>query len=336
MIRLHPIFRPYMKPDDDKGGGGNVDRGDDWTPTDPVAKADPKPEPKAEPKTDPVVDPATDPEKGDKDDKGDKGDKDDKKEPKKDTRLPLARHQEILAKERERREQLEREVAQLRQGQAVAKTNEDITKAEEAVAGMEKEYLDLLAKGEVEKAAAKMAEIRRTERSISQSTMLMETQAAEARAYERVKYDNTVERLEAAYPVINPDHADYDKEKTADVIELRDGYLATGKYSRAEALQKACKTLLKASTAKQENATEVDVRVDKEDVAKAVREERKKDAVAKNLDTATKQPPSAAGVGQDSDKNGGKLKAADVIKMPQKEFAKLAESDLADLRGDTL
>lgn len=260
----------------------------------------------------------------------------DKKAKGKDSRLPLARHQEILAKERERREVLEREVASLKQGQQVAKTNEDITGAENAVLAMEKTYLELLAKGEVEKAAAKMAEIRRTERSIVQAEGLMQTQAAEARAYERVKYDTTVERLEAAYPGMNPDHEDYDAERTNDVVEMRDAYLSTGKYTRAEALQKASRKEFGASTRKQEVATEVDVRVDKGEVAKQVTADRKKAAVEKNLDTAKRQPASTTGIGQDSDKAGGKLKGADVIKMSQKDFTKLAESDLAVLRGDTL
>lgn len=340
--RLHPVFRRFMAPESggEGGSGGAADRGDDWTPTDGDAAEEQKrleqeeaAKKAAEEKTaeekaaaaKAAADQAAG--KGEGEGEGDKGGK-------KDTRIPLSRHTEILAKERERREAAERELAASRQGAAVAKTNEDIAKAETQVVEMEKEYLKLLADGKVDEAAAKMSEIRRTERSIVQTQAQFETQAAEARAYERVKYDTTVERLEAAYPQINPDHDDFDKEITGEVIEMRDGYLATGRYTRAEALQKACKQLLKTSTAKQKDATEVDVRVDKDELAKAAAEERKKAAVEKNLDAAKKQPPNTAHVGADTDKAGGTLKGADVIKMNQDDFKKLSDADLAKLRGD--
>jgi hypothetical protein len=352
--RLHPIFRRFMAPEtggESGGGGGTVDRGDDWTPTDDDAAALKASADKAEAdkvtaaakkeetekaEAEKAVTDKAAAEKAAAEGKGEgEGEKDDKKDSKKDTRIPLSRHEEILKKERERRETVERELAATRKGEVVAKTNEDIAKAEANVVVMEKEYLKLLADGKVDDAAAKMAEIRRTERSIVQTQAQFETQAAEARAYERVKY-TTVERLEAAFPVINPDHEDFDKEKTGDVLELMGGYVATGKYSRADALQKACKVLLKPATAKQEAATDVDVRVDKEDLAKATAEERKKAAVAKALETNGKQPPNAAHVGADSDKTGGPLKSADVIRMGQEEFKKLDDKALAKLRGDDL
>jgi hypothetical protein len=341
--RIHWIFNRYMAPaDSGEGGGGGVDRGDDWTPTDDDAadKGDAK---GADDKGGDAKDDAKDDgEGGEGEGEGEDGEgdgdakKDDPKAGKKDARLPLARHKEILAKERERRETLEREVAALKAGQGIAKVNEDITTAENKVLVMEKEYLDLLAKGEVDKAAAKMAEIRRTERAIVQANASLETQAAEARAYERVKYDTTVERLEAAYPAIDPDHDDFDKEVTAEVIQLRDDFIASGRYSRAEALQRACKMILKPATTRQKSATEVDVRVTKDDVAKALKDDRKKEAVNRNVAVAGKQPPNASNIGQDSDKSGGVLKGADVIRMDQSSFAKLSEADLSRLRGDTV
>jgi hypothetical protein len=342
--------RTYMKPADDGasgGGGGGEDRGDDFVPTPDEPKVTPKadPAPKGEKEaTAEEVAAAAETEAAAAAEAeaaeaeaaaaaaGEAGA--DGKKPAKDTRIPLARHKEVLERERTQREALQRELDTLRAGQAAAKTATDITASEEKVLTMEKEYLDLLAKGDVDKAAAKMAEIRRTERSIVQANATLETQAAEARAYERVKYDTTVERLEEAYPAINPDHPDFDKELTGEVVELRDGYLATGKYSRAEALQKACKTLLKTATKKQESAVEVDVRVDKDAVAKAAADARKATQVAKNLATADKQPANISTIGRDTDKAGGELKIADVMKMSQKDFAAIGEADLSRLRGD--
>ena len=261
---------------------------------------------------------------------------DEEKPKKKDDRIPASRHKQILEKERERREAVERELAQLKQGQQVADTNKDLTEAEGKLIQLEKEYNELLVDGKVAEATAKMAEIRRTERSIIETKAAFNTQAAEARAYERVQYDLTVERLEEAYPALNPDHSDFDKEKTAEVVELRDGFIATGRYTRAQAIQKAVKTIMGVNTTRQERAAETDARVTKEDLAQKVAEDRTVAARKKAAEAAGKQPASMARVGLDSDKMGGGLTAAAVMKMSQDQFAKLDEEALAKIRGDEI
>jgi hypothetical protein len=352
-MKVHWLLRQflgitYMAPADAGGGGGGdggaVDRGDDFEPTgDDAKKPDPK-EPTDEDKERVGLkdkkdkkgdEEEEDPEKKDEDDEKDDEEDKDKPKGKKDSRIPLKRHQEILNKERERREALERELAKTKGAEQVAATNEAITAAEDKLTKAEGEYNKLLVDGEVEKATAKMREIRALERQISETKSLLQIQAAEARAYERVRYDTTVERLEQAYPQINPDHEDYDEDLAGEMIELRDGYVATGKYTRAEAVQKAAKVLLGAATTRQKTATEAEVRVDKEDLAKATAEERRKAQLKKNAEVAGKQPPNINKAGQDHDKNGGgKLTAETVMKMSQDEFAKLNEADLAKLRGD--
>lgn len=305
----------------------NEDRGDDFIPTDD--EADPK---KAEVTDEDlkkvgVEDPDTKTE-----DKAEDKVEDEEKKPS-PKRIPLDRHEAILNKERERREAVERELAQTKQGQQVATTNEQIGKAEEDLLKLEGNYTKLLLDGEVEKAAKMMADIRRLERSINEARSGFAIQAAEARAYERVRYDTTVERLEAAYPALNPDHADFDSALTTEVVELRDAYVATGRYGRAEAIQKAAKTLMGATTTRQETAVKSDVKVDKEDLAKATAEERRKAAREKAADASQRQPPNTKSIGLDSDKMGT-LDAKQVMKMSQDEFAKLDEAALAKLRGD--
>ena len=318
---LKMMLARYMKPagDDgsDTGGTDVVDRGDGFVPTEdddePEAPApaaeDPAPAPKAEDKPE--------------------------AKPRKDDRLPLARHKEILDKERAARAAVETELQNLKRGQAVASTNEQITATETAILALEKNYTSLLADGELDKAAAVMAQIRASERAIIESKAAFQTQAAEARAYERVRYDTTVERLQEAYPALNDDHADFDSALTGEVMELQAAYRTQG-YTPAEALQKAAKVLMGAATTRQQRAVDTDVRVDKADLAAATAEERRKAAVTRNLAVAGKQPPSAKDVGVDSDKMGGGLNARDVIKMPQEAFAKLDESQLAKMRGDEL
>lgn len=333
-------FNRYQAPADDGMGGGASDRGDDFTPTgadaDPAAKAevvvtedDLAKAPKAKAVADaPADEPDIDPDNPDADpeDKPAKG--------KKDSRIPLARHLEILAKERERSAALERQLQGTRQGEALAATNEQIATAESSLLTMEADYTQMVVDGKSEKAAAKMTEIRRLERSINEARSTHAIQVAEGRAYERVRYDTTVERLEAAYPQLNQDHDSFDADLMAEVVELRDGYVATGKYSRAEAIQKAAKTLAGTATTRQIAAVETDVRVDKDAVAKSAAAERAATQRAKNGKVAATQPPLNTAVGIDHDKLGGKVTGAAVMKMPQEAFAKLDEATLSSLRGD--
>lgn len=346
-MKLHWIFNRYMKPagDDDSGGGGSavVDRGDDFTPTgDDAAKpAEPKvtkddlaklPKTKADAPS-PEDEKDIDPEDPDADEDDEKAEKDDKK-PRKDTRIPLARHTEILAKERQRREAVERQLAQTKQAESIASSNEKIAEAETKLLGMEKQYAKLVSDGDHEKAAELMSQIRTTERGINQARTAFELQAAEARAYERVQYDNTVERLEQAYSVLNEDHEDFDADLMAEVVELRDAYVLTGKYTRAQAIKKAAETMVGAKTAKQVAAVKTEVRVTDADLAKAKAEERAAAQRAKNGKVAATQPPSTKGIGVDHDKLGGVVTAEAVMKMSQEQFAKLSEADLARMRGD--
>lgn len=342
-MKLHWIFHRYLRPADDGsdlGGGGGVDRGDDFTPTGPDAPKGAAPEVKVTaedltkvPKTQAAAEAPGDEDDIDPDDPD--ADKDTKKA-RRDTRIPLARHKEILAKERTQREALERQLAQTKQAETIAATNEQLTAAENKLLALEKEHAKLINDGEYDKAAAKMGEIRLTERGITESRTTFAIQAAEARAYERVQYDTTVERLEAAYPELNEDHDDFDSDLMAEVVELRDGFVATGKYSRAQAIKKAAETLMGVKTVRQKAAVDTEVRVDKEAVAKAAAAERAATQRAKNGKVAAAQPPSTAKVGADHDKMGGQITAEAAIKLKHEDFIKLPEADLARLRGDEL
>lgn len=342
-MNLHPIFHSYMSPDDSGGGGGDaVDRGDDFLPTGDDADGGVKAEPetKKEPEAQ-VVEKAGDKADGKKEPEAkvdeakddDAEDDDAEKDPKKKAapRIPVARHKEILERERAQRTVLEAELAQFKQGKQIAAINADLTAAETRVIEMEKSYAKLLTDGEVDKAAAVMSDIRRLEREMSESKSDMKIQAAEARATERARYNISLERVENAYPQLNPDHDDFSEELLTDVADLKTTYERKGLTPTA-ALQKAVAKLLGAETKKQEIATEVTPNVKQADVTA----ERKKDAVQKTLDAVAKSPPSTAKVGLDSDKAGGSMRAADVIKMSYKDFSALPEEALARMRGDVL
>jgi len=249
----------------------------------------------------------------------------------KDTRIPLARHEQILNRTRAERDALAAQVAQYQKGTVVADTNKVIAETETQLLALEGEYNKLLVDGEVEKATTKMREIRQLERSINEQKNTLVSAAAEARAIERVRYDTTVERIEAAYPIMNPDHEDFDQAKVAEVIELKTAFQAQG-ATPAAALQKAVKYVLGAETTKEKGAVEVKAKVETKDVAA----ERKAAALKKNVDAAAKTPANLAAAGLNSDELGGTLTAERAMKMSQKDFAALDEKSLAKLRGDEL
>lgn len=346
MIKLHWIFNRYMAPagDADQGGaGGVVDRGDDWTSTDDVKKPDVKPDTTQAKPDDTQAKPDTTQADaslragGDEDDvdpdNPDKGS--DGKATKADARIPLSRHKEILEAERGRREALEQQLSKFQQGQQVAATNDEITQLEDKLIAKETEYNKAMADGEIDKANALMREIRTMDRDITGKRMAMDIQAAEARAVERVRYDTLVERMEEAYPQLNPDDDNFDKAKTSEVLELKAAYQATG-YTPSQALQKAIKLVMPPKTKAQEAAAETTPRVSAEDAAKAKAEARAAEQRKKNADVAGKQPPVTTKVGQDHDKLGGQISAKDVLKMSQDDFMKLDEKTLAAMRGDEL
>jgi hypothetical protein len=262
----------------------------------------------------------------------DKDKDDDKKGDKKDTRIPLSRHKEILEKERAARTELETKLAQYQAGNQLADVNAEITAAENNIITMEKEYGQLLTDGEIEKAAALMQKIRTTERQMAEAKSDMKIHAAEIRATERARYNTALERVELAFPTLNPDHADYDEDAMAEVADLKSAYEMKGLTPTA-ALQKAVKMIVEPRTTKQEMATNTKPNVSEKDVAAA----RKEAAVDKVVKATAKTPPSLARVGLDGDKlGGGKLDPKSVLNMSQKEFASLNEETLAQMRGDEL
>lgn len=370
---LRQLLSRYMAPagegGSDTSGADSGDRGDDWAPTDDDAgdttkaaakggegddDVDPenpdkgddrgadKKDKKVEAKKDGAAD---DKDKGEKDDaEKDKGEKDDAdkadKDKRKDDRIPASRHKAILEKERAAREEVEKRLAKYEQGDRVAATNDAIKRAEDQIAALDKEYAKLLVDGDHEKAADKRREMRKLEDEVVERKSDMKAQAATSLAIERVRYDTAVDRLEAAYDVLNPKSDDFDEEKSQEVLDLSVVYRSRG-LTPAEAIQKAAKTLLGAETKKQERATDAKPRVDKEDAEAekkklAKEEERRRAQVDKNLDANKRQPADTSKIGADSDKAGGGIDAKSVMKMSQNEFAKLDEATLSRLRGDTL
>ena len=274
----------------------------------------------APPEDEPIVDPlAGEAEEADEA-------KDEK--PKKDSRIPLARHKEMMDKGRAERDSLVAQIAKLQQGSQVSQTNEAIEATEVKLVAMETEYNKLLADGDIDKATAKMSEIRRLERTVGEQKSNINAQASEARAVERVRYDTVVERLEAAFPQLNPDAEEFDKESTGGVLDLKEAFEAKG-LSPSAALQRAVKYVMGAGTAKEKSATSVTPNVD-------VAAVRKQEALKRNIAASKSTPASTAKTGLNNDKAGGQLTGERAMAMSQDEFAGIDEAMLAKLRGDEI
>ena len=316
---LSRLFSRLMAPAGDDGSDtGGTDRGDDFVSTEdedevataPAAAAGGEDDEDAD-DADPTADPAAD--------------------KKREQRIPLSRHKDMLEKERTRRADLERQLAQYQRGNDVAALNEDITAAENSILKMEQDYNELLSDGELKQASALMTKIRQTERSIVEAKSDMKIAAAESRATERARYNLVLERIEPAYPQLNEDHEDFDADLMEDVIDLKDAYQRKGLTPTA-AMQKAVDKVVGTANKRQEAVIDTTPRVTTKDVAA----ERKKAAVSKTMDAVSRTPPSTARVGLDSNKAGGALTASDVIKLSQDDFRQLPDSALAKMRGDEL
>lgn len=333
-LLMHRLQAPAGDGGSDMGGTGSgaEDRGDDFVATEgdePAAAPAPAPKDEA-----PADEDDIDPEDPDADPKAEDKDKKDDEPKKKDSRIPLSRHKDLLEKERAKRADLEQKLAQYQQGTQVATLNESITAAEGEILKLEKDYATMLADGEVEKATALMAKIRGLERQMSEAKSDMKIAAAEARATERARYNIVLERIESAYPELNPDSDSYDEDMMQDVADLKASYESRRNLTPTAAMQKAVEKLLGTRTKAQEKVIDTTPRVSEKDVAKEKAAERKKEAVARTAEAVGKQPPSTAKAGMDSDKAGGSLNAKDIMKMSQADFAKLSEADLARMRGD--
>jgi len=339
--RNHPLRALYRSSDPDAGGTdtGVEDRGDDFAPpadtsglsADPVAEAAAADALQAELD---AKEKAAAPAAAEDDDKDDKDDKDADPAKPRGKRIPLERHEAILNKSRETADELRRENAALKARKDSAAQAENITATDEAIQAMESEYATLLTDGEIAKATAKMAEIRRAERDLAVTKTQAQITSAVARATESARYSTALERIEAAYPLLNEDHEDFDAEKMNEVILMKNGYEAQG-YTPTQAMQKAVLKEMGAATAAQSKSIETTPRV-APDAKAAATAARTLAARQKAAEMVENTPPSTNKVGADSDKLGGGLDARGIMKMSQADFAKLPEEVLARARGDLL
>lgn len=330
---LQKLLNRYQKQADDDGSdlpGGDADYGDDFTPTDdgaedvPAAKDDAGDEPTAADED--LRAAAEELEEGTEEAK-----KTGTPKSGKGKFIPLDRHEKLLKKERARREELEAQLSQSRAGQQMAQANEDLSRVEDELVAMEARYNDLLAEGDTQAAAQLMTQIRRKNAELNSITAAQRDAEVMARAVEKVRFDEALDRIEEAYPELDPNSDEYDEDTYQDVYDLMMAGRQRG-LSATKALQRAAARVMGAETTAQKRATTATPRVDENDVASR----RRGEAVRRNLDAARRTPPATHRISANNDAAGGALTAKAVMNMSEDDFEKLSDKDLARLRGDVL
>ena len=327
------ISRGYWAPAGDDGaagggGGDSVDRGDDFkSPLDNAGKGD---------KLDDEDDKSKD--KGDKADLDKEGEETEEEkaerlrleaeeEKKKRIRIPKSRFDEALGKAKQREQALLDEIEKLKGGQQASATAKAVKDMRTEIDKLQDKYEDLILDGKKDEARKVRRQVDVLRDELSEYQTNTKSEAARKAAIDEMSYNAQLAGYEAKYPALNPEHEDFDEDKTDEVATLLNAFVKAGQ-KRADALAKAVKYVLGAPPAAGEGG---------DDKAKELADQRAAEARKKAADANKKQPPDGKNVGLDSDKaGGGKGGDVDVLRLSQDKFAKLDEETKAKLRGDEI
>lgn len=330
------ISRGYWAPAGDDGaaggggGGDSVDRGDDFkSPLDNAGKGD-----------------KLDPDEDDKSkDKGDKADPDKEgeetaeekaererleaeEEKKKRIRIPKSRFDEALGKAKQREQALLDEIEKLKGGHQASATAKAVKDMRAKIDELQNKYEDLILDGKKDEARKVRRQVDELREDLTEYQTNTKSEAARKAAIDEMSYNAQLAGYEAKYPALNPEHEDFDEDKTDEVATLLNAFVKSGQ-KRADALAKAVKYVLGAPPAAGKGGDD--------DKTKGLADQRAAEARKKAADANKKQPPDGKNVGLDSDKaGGGKGGDVDVLRLSQDKFAKLDEETKAKLRGDTI
>ena len=239
--------------------------------------------------------------------------------PKKEPFIPKHR----LDQEARKRRSLEAENAELRKAAAKAAAPAPVPAIDmDALKVDRAKVFELVLDGKTAEASELQQSI--DERIIAASQPKEVDVSGEISAREmQVAFNSTVDKMEEAYPFLNPDNADiYDADLTDRIVAVRDAYQARN-YTPADALEQAVDDMVRAY--RPEVLSEAAPAAE----TPAPRTPKPRD-VKKQTARINKEPP-----------NIGKAKAAevedgaiDIFSMSEEDFDKLSEKELAQLRGD--
>lgn len=250
---------------------------------------------------------------------------------KKRIRIPKERLDEAQAIARKREQALLEEIEKLKTGQQTTATQKSIAESKKKIDELQDKYEDLILDGKKDDARKVRKQIDTLRDELVEYQTNVKSTAAKNAAVEELTYNAQLAGLEAKYPLLNPEHADFDEDKVNEVADLMGVFVKSG-TKRPDALNRAVKYVLGEPPKAKEKDPEP-----KDDAAKKLAEEKAAAARKKAAEADKQQPPNSKGVGKDSDKGGGQGEGGvDVMRLSQDKFAKLDADTLAKLRGDEM
>lgn len=320
-----------MGPEDgESAGGGAIDRGDNFAPTDNTPETD-KTADNAQLEEDLKVATGEDKEDAlDEQPRDSQGKFTKKEKSADDSVIPKSRFDSAVQKERERAEAAERELAEIRRAQQQIARGADIGKLEVEVRDLRAEANKALIAGDSEKAAEMTEKADRLNRQIAIEQARDMTAAAKEQAREEIRWDMTLESIENKYPALDDKSDEFDQDLTDDVVDAMEGIMRRERLPRSQALLKAVKRVMErrdtSSASKDDGAPK--------GLDRGPEKDRKEAAVQKNLDAANRQPASSKRTGADSDRHGQTAPVPSADQMTYEEFSALPEATKAKMRGD--
>ena len=243
-------------------------------------------------------------------------------------RIPLARHEEILAKARQREEALTARLTALEQAKTPPAERKDVLgEMKTQIDTLQDKYEELVFDGKKDEAKAVRTQLETLRERYTDTKTAAVGNLARQQTIDQLKYDATLAKAEADFPALNPDNEDaFEPAKAQEVASLLEMFANNG-LTRQAALEKAIKYVMGAPAAK---ATTTD------NAAETLRAKREKEAREAALKVQKQQPPDGSVTGKDNDKAGNREQAVNILKLSQEQFAKYTEDELSKMRGDTM
>ena len=232
--------------------------------------------------------------------------------------VPKSRLDEVLAKQKALQKQLD-EVNQAKE--EAAKDAPQYNFAEK-----EAEYQELVLNGEAEKAVELRNEIRNAEKDQFMFEVQQKMGQTVQQSQEMTALQAKANEIQAQYPILDENSANFDADLTQEVLDLRDAFMVQG-FSGSDALEKATNYTLAAKKPELLNPT-IETEQPTQKVDDKVVEKKKVANINKKLEAADSQPPAMKGESAKGDKK------IDLNTLSDDEFSALPEETLRRMRGD--
>ena len=239
-------------------------------------------------------------------------------------RIPKARLDEVLQQNRELKTRLEA----LENSAAASAAPEPAPRPQFDYVANEKAYQQAVLEGNDAKAVELRNQERQAMRDEWEWDLLQRSSESDAQAVQMAQGQSAVARAEAKWPQFDKSSPQFDEDATGTALSLIKGYVASGDYSHAEAVNLATSQVA-AMNRWDEGASG--------GLGSALRtppEQRSREARDK-AGQARRQPPPLSGVGSGNGQAPG-LTLDDISRLSDADFLKLSSTQKASLRGDEL